>query len=500
MKHFKIIFVLSLTVVLSMVGVYLVEGYTTPIIQARLNEATNAALLEFFPNADEAATYEITDQYPEDPIITNIYLMPVNGEPAGVVYRGLFAGYQQGIEVLLALRLDSEEIIGMTVLRNSETAGRGKDLLESPAFLAQYQSVSLSTVRDDGVDMPAGTSAPITLGGVNRSIRSMLIYHGVNFLGLEAPKEETPDDIKERLLLTWFGEGATFTDLPVEANVPIIELKQSSTGGFYLIATFKGSGGPSGEGITQYMVGFNDNTILGLEALTIGETPEYGGVYMNRSDFKAQFINVGVEEFITEGLDAYTGATVTRVAFDQALYQLLAYVQTQLLDFDQPTPRAIDEEVMTALDNMFEGVTFTNESIKSGNIYGVFTGRVNDVVEAVVYYIVHDNGGITSPYNTLVNHSLIHINPATGAIEELRVIRNNSSYTTHFPDSDKGVELDGVDMSFLRGISAPGNVSRDDFDVMSGASTEPGWDTMPALVKAIDQVLTYQQQHQIGGS
>jgi Na+-translocating ferredoxin:NAD+ oxidoreductase RnfG subunit len=500
MKHFKIIFVLSLTVVLSMVGVYLVEGYTTPIIQARLNEATNAALLEFFPNADEAATYEITDQYPEDPIITNIYLMPVNGEPAGVVYRGNFAGYQPGIEVLLALRLDSEEIIGMTVLRNSETAGRGKDMLESPAFLAQYQAVSLSNVRDNGVDMPAGTSAPITLGGMNRSIRSMLIYHGVNFLGLEAPKEETPEDIKERLLLTWFGESATFTELPTEANVPILELKESSTGGFYLIATFKGSGGPSGEGITEYMIGFDGTTILGLEALTIGESPEYGGVYMNRNDFKSQFIDIGVEAFITEGLDAYTGATVTRVAFDQALYQLLSYVQTNLLGFDEPTPRAIDDEVMIALDDMFEGVSFTNESIKSGSIYGVFTGRVNDVIEAVVYYIVHDNGGITSPYNTLVNHSLVHINPATGAIEELRVIRNNSSYTTHFPDSDKGVELDEVDMSFLQGISTVGEVSRDDFDVMSGASAEPGWDTMPALVKAIDQVLTYQQQHQIGGS
>lgn len=500
MKHFKIIFVLSLTVVLSMVGVYLVEGYTSPIIQARLNEATNAALLDFFPNADEAATYEITDQYPEDPIITNIYLMPVNGEPAGVVYRGLFAGYQQGIEVLLALSLTSDEIIGMTVLRNSETAGRGKDLLESPAFLAQYQSVSLSTVRDDGVDMPAGTSAPITLGGVNRSIRSMLIYHGVNFLGLEAPKIETPEDIRLRLVNTWFGEGATFTDVSIPENMPILELKESSTGGFYLIATFKGSGGPSGQGITQYMIGFNENTILGLEALTVGETPEYGGVYLNNREFKEQFINVDVATFIENGLDAYTGATVTRVAFDQALYQLLSYVQVQLLGFDSPTPRAIDDEVMTALDTMFEGVTFTNESIKSGNIYGVFTGRVNDVVEAVVYYIVHDNGGITSPYNNLVNHSLIHINPATGAIEELRVIRNNSSYTTHFPDGDKGVELDGVDMSFLRGISAPSNVSRDDFDVMSGASVEPGWDTMPALVKAIDQVLTYQQQHQVGGS
>jgi len=55
-------------------------------------------------------------------------------------------------------------------------------------------------------------------------------------------------------------------------------------------------------------------------------------------------------------------------------------------------------------------------------------------------------------------------------------------------------------MSFLQGISTVGEVSRDDFDVMSGASAEPGWDTMPALVKAIDQVLTYQQQHQIGGS
>ena len=320
----------------------------------------------------------------------------------------------------------------------------------------------------------------------------------LNYLGEEAPVEETPEEIIIRLQNTWF-EGDTFVD--VEHQLDSIEtLRRSSSGGYYFIVRFIGSGGETGEGITRFIVGFRDDVILGFEPLVVGDTPEYGGRYLFNRDTIAQFTDRQVEEFITTGLDAYTGATVTRSAFDQTMYQVLAYYQTQILGLEAASERAVDQEVSEVLSELFSELQFRNQSIKQGPIYGVYFGYDdNNSLVNVVYHIVHDNGGITSIWNNFLNHSIVEIDPQTNAIRQLVVFRNHSSYTTHYPDNDKGVELDGVDMSFLIGLSQPGRVSRDDFDVMSGASTEPGWDTMPALVNAIDAVLTYQQLHRLGG-
>ncbi len=499
MKHFKVIMVLTIVVVSSMMSVFFVESITTPIVQARINETINNALLEFFPEADAQASYEVTHLFETNALIRNVYVLQENGEDIGVFYRARFSGWIAPIEILIGIDVRTNEVVNVNVLEQGETPGIGEALLASPGFYAQFDRVSTLSLQEDGIDMPAGTSAPLTLGRTNRGIRDVLIYHAVNFLGEEAPIEETPDDIKLRLINTWF-EDETFTDV-AHSFEAIEELKQASNGMYYFIVRFIGSGGATGQGVTRYMVGFDGDTMLGLEALEVGDTPEYGGRYFFNRTTTDQFVDRDVEEFIITGLDSYTGATVTRSAFDQSLYRVLSFYQTAILGLEQASDRAIDEEIVVELGTMFSTtpLTFRNESIKSGSIYGVFTGHNDLGVQAVVYHIVHDNGGITSPWNNLLNHSLIHINPQTNAIEQLLVIRSESSYTTHFPDNDKGVEIGGIDMTFLRGLSQPGRVSRDDFDAMTGASTQPGRDTMPALVRAIDEVLTYQQRHRVGG-
>ncbi len=498
MKHLKTILVLTIVVVTSMMSVFFVEGITSPRVEARINEQINAALLEFFPEADAQPTYEVTSLFETNSLIRNVYKLQENGQDIGMFYRARFPGWIAPIEILIGIDVRTNEVVNVNVLDQGETPGIGEALLASPAFLAQFSRVQTLSLQEDGVDMPAGTSAPLTLGRFNRGVREILIYHAVNYLGEEAPVEETPEEIIIRLQNIWF-EGDTFVD--VEHQLDSIEtLRRSSSGGYYFIVRFIGSGGETGEGITRFIVGFRDDVILGFEPLVVGDTPEYGGRYLFNRDTIAQFTDRQVEEFITTGLDAYTGATVTRSAFDQTMYQVLAYYQTQILGLEAASERAVDQEVSEVLSELFSELQFRNQSIKQGPIYGVYFGYDdNNSLVNVVYHIVHDNGGITSIWNNFLNHSIVEIDPQTNAIRQLVVFRNHSSYTTHYPDNDKGVELDGVDMSFLIGLSQPGRVSRDDFDVMSGASTEPGWDTMPALVNAIDAVLTYQQLHRLGG-
>ena len=493
MKHFKTIVVLTIVVVSSMMSVFFVEGITSPIVQARINETINAALVEFFPEADVQATYEVTDEFETNDLIRNVYRLQQDGEDIGMFYRARFSGWIAPIEILIGIDVRTNEVVNVNVLEQGETAGIGDALLNSPLFLAEYNRVDAITLQEEGVDMPAGTSAPLTLGRFNQGVKNILIYHAVNYLGEEAPIVETPQDIQLRLINTWF-PNETLTDVAHDFDA-IEELKVSSSGGYYFIVRFKGSGGASGEGITRYMVGFQGDTILGLEALEVGETPEYGGVYLFKRDTIAQFNDREVDEFITTGLDAYTGATVTRSAFDQSLYLVLAYYQTEILGLEEATKRAIDEEVFDALSSMAQAPEFRNESIKQGTIYGVFTSRDEaGEVLGVFYHIVHDNGDWSED-----NHSIVELDPQTNNIRQLNIVRNNSSYTTHWP-AGVGLILTDVDMSFLQAVNRPGMIERRDFDLQAGASNDPARHTIPALINALNEVLTYQTTNRIGGN
>ena len=491
MKHFKTIVVLTIVVVSSMMSVFFVEGITSPIVQARINETINSALVEYFPEADEQANYEVTEEFVTTDLIRNVYRLQQDGVDIGMFYRARFSGWIAPIEILIGIDVRTNEVVNVNVLEQGETAGIGDALLNSPLFLAEYNRVDAMTLQEKGVDMPAGTSAPLTLGRFNQGVKDILIYHAVNYLGEEAPIVETPQDIQLRLLNTWF-PNETFTDVAHDFDA-IEELKVSSSGGYYFIVRFIGSGGETGEGITRYLVGFQGDTLLGLEALEVGETPEYGGVYLFRRDTIAQFNDRNLDEFITTGLDSYTGATVTRSAFDQSLYLIMAYYQTEILGLEEATKRAIDDEVYDALTTMSDAAEYRNESVKQGTIYGVFTSRdESGEVLGVFYHIVHDNGDWSE-----ANHSIVELDPQTNNIRQLNIVRNNSSYTTHWP-AGVGLILTDVDMSFLQAVNRPGMIERDDFDLQAGASNDPARHTIPALINALNEVLTYQTTNNVG--
>jgi hypothetical protein len=59
--------------------------------------------------------------------------------------------------------------------------------------------------------------------------------------------------------------------------------------------------------------------------------------------------------------------------------------------------------------------------------------------------------------------------------------------------------LTEVDMTFLQDVNRPGMIERNDFDLQAGASTDPARHTIPALIQALNEVLTYQTTHAIGG-
>lgn len=329
MKTIKVVLVLTITVVGAMMGVFFVEGITTPIITERLEAEANEALFEMYADAD--GIENVTLDYPEDDVVSEVFVMKSGSTDVGVVYKAEFAGYNPGILVLLGVDMQTNTIAGFSVLANSETAGIGKDLLADPLFSEQFIGLTIDDLRNTGVDFVSGATAKLTLGGVNRGVKDIAIYHAVNFLGEEAPVEETPDMIKDRLKETWF-LGATFTEGDASGNV--LEVLEASTGGVFMTAQFTGYG----ETPTTYVLGFKDGEVLGYATLESSETDGLGLTLITDSLFADQFTNIQAESLLDTGVDYVSGSTaaITLAGINESLIESVGYYVVNYLGGEAP--------------------------------------------------------------------------------------------------------------------------------------------------------------------
>lgn len=361
MKTVKIVVALLVVVIASMGGVFAVEGFTTPIIDARIAAEANAALLEMYDGADGVEI--ITDTLPEDEVVTEVYSVTASGTQVGVVYKAEFTGYNPGVVALIGVNTTDNTVAGFSVLMESDTAGLGKDLLNDPLFAEQFVGLDVADVRDNGVDLTSGSTARITLSGVNAAVKKVLIYHGVNFLGEEAPIEETPEMIRDRVKETLF-PGATFTDITSKFETPdvIVEVLETSDGGVFIEATFNGYAqlADATSADSRFVIGMKDGVILGFETLESTETPGLGYDLVFNAEFAAQYANADAEAIMNDGVDVVAGSTaaITLGAVNDSVSKVLGYYVVNWLGGEAPieeTPDMIQERMMS---EMFPGATF----------------------------------------------------------------------------------------------------------------------------------------------
>jgi|GEM_PF-5284187 len=328
MKAVKIILSLLVVVVACMLAIYLVEGPTSKIINDRLDAEANEALYEMFDTADEVE--KVTDDYPEDDSITEISVMKSNGTQIGVVYKVEGAGYNPGIQFLIGVD-SNDNVKGFKLLQNTETAGIGKDLIESAEFAAQFTDVPRTTIQTDGVDLVNGSTAGITLSGINKSVQYALAYHGVNFKGEEAVVPETPEEKVERLKSEFF-EGATYTDVTGDYSEPdlVLEILEASTGGFVVTAIFNGYVVDS-----VYIIGVGtDGLVTGYGTITTNETEGIGADLVLDEEFEQQFIGLDLTTLIDTGVDLVGGSTavMTLAGVNESLNMIADFIKKDLLN------------------------------------------------------------------------------------------------------------------------------------------------------------------------
>ncbi|MBT8420150.1 MAG: FMN-binding protein, partial [Gammaproteobacteria bacterium] len=155
------IIVLGLIAMLSGVLVVLVYEYTAPIIAEKERLALEAAVFQVIPGVDTETAKQISFS-----LTAADGLVAVNEEttqPAnlhavydssnallGIAMEGAAQGYQDIVKTLFGYDVDSQKIVGMTILKSVDTPGLGdkKTVEKNKKFMANFQALDVSLKED----------------------------------------------------------------------------------------------------------------------------------------------------------------------------------------------------------------------------------------------------------------------------------------------------------------------------------------------------------------
>ncbi len=302
MKHVKIIFTLTLIVLVASMMIYFVEGFTTPYIDAYNERQANLAKLDILPDYD-GSFEDVSEDY--DLENSPIVKMELAGEVA-VFYTIEFGGYNPGITVLVGFDLVSNNIIGFRVIEQNETAGLGSVITEED-FQTQFDNLS-----PDDIDSIGGTTAVVTLGGVKTALNSVADFHSVEFQGAVL---ETPEERIIRLKEEITEVDATFTDITSDYDIsgsPISKVEMVNNGSdFAILYTVEFAGYriqfEDETRFNEYFVSFDLDThdLIGLRVDKQFDTAGFGDQILDPV-FEAQFDNLA-----QDAIDDVAGVTAS---------------------------------------------------------------------------------------------------------------------------------------------------------------------------------------------
>ncbi|MBW1763168.1 MAG: RnfABCDGE type electron transport complex subunit G [Deltaproteobacteria bacterium] len=103
----------------------------------------------------------------------NFFVGAFDGNRNSVAFETAGKGFGGDIGVLVAVNLETEEIVGIGVTTHGETPGLGSRTKDDPAFSAQFKGTSINdpfNVKADGGSVDAVTGATISSRGVCSAI------------------------------------------------------------------------------------------------------------------------------------------------------------------------------------------------------------------------------------------------------------------------------------------------------------------------------------------
>lgn len=167
-KSVSLILTLGIIAMLSGFFVVLTVQLTADRIAANEQRALENAVFAVLPDATSSRNFLLDESglqpLGDDEIArANVFAgYTAEGELAGVAMEGSARGYQDVVKVLYGYALDSECVIGMTVLQSTETPGLGDKVSTDPDFLANFDCLE-ARVNEEGTAM-ANEIVPVKNG------------------------------------------------------------------------------------------------------------------------------------------------------------------------------------------------------------------------------------------------------------------------------------------------------------------------------------------------
>jgi Na+-translocating ferredoxin:NAD+ oxidoreductase subunit G len=161
----KMVVVLTFLSIVSGGGLSFVEGYFKPIQENNIMEIVKGPavrdLLEGSANDPIADRIKIERNDMEETIFVGVF----DGKPKIVAMESAGRGYGGPIGLIVAIDIDTEQVIGARVTTHTETAGLGSLAKDNPAFAAQFRGKSVHDnirLTSDGGDINALSGATVT--------------------------------------------------------------------------------------------------------------------------------------------------------------------------------------------------------------------------------------------------------------------------------------------------------------------------------------------------
>jgi len=151
------------TMLRTLIGVAAVAGtlivvvfqLTLPIIKANKAEALRRAVFVVLPGARKLVTFKLEEDIRltrltgEDKRAVKYYAgYGEDNQLVGVAIEAQGQGYQDIIRLLYGYKPEEQQIIGMKVLESKETPGLGDKIGKDPAFLANFDQLTVRLTQD----------------------------------------------------------------------------------------------------------------------------------------------------------------------------------------------------------------------------------------------------------------------------------------------------------------------------------------------------------------
>lgn len=166
---------LVLSAIIMVIGIFVVNAYTAPLIEEAKLQRENSLYFDIVPAANGFEPYIPSTTPPE--YVRSIVNMTQDANDFVLVYEANVKGWNDGITFMLFVYADRLEVAGIRIVSHNETVGIGDRLLENTLFLSQFVDASGPQFMSQGLDQIAGTSAPVTNAAIEDAVIEILKYH-----------------------------------------------------------------------------------------------------------------------------------------------------------------------------------------------------------------------------------------------------------------------------------------------------------------------------------